>query len=520
MVYDYSEQLNRIHLWAEACLEQSFLSNELFQQLELPVNQLNISSQDSDDLKPLFVAFLGGTGVGKSSLLNRLAGEAIARAGIERPTSREVTLFHHSSLKLNDLPAGVASTSVTLKLHHDDNNRQIIWLDMPDFDSIDSGNQQQVLEWLPYIDILIYVVSPERYRDRKSWELLLAEGGKHAWLFVMNHWDQALSEQYQDLQHQLTLAGFKDPMMFKTSCLINEGDDFADLVRHIQSLSGHLQRQLIIQHQEQRRYQALINWLELSREFILAAEISKWRASADEIWQQAAMSLQQGLEWSLLETSQMVAASTGPLKQLDIWDAWAQTRLEDGLDDIALSANEYRVPIKPIRHELQNIRIKASKLIHHECEVALRKSLSLPGNRLQRVLLFVTGVAEVLLPLLAMAVVSYQVFVGYYQSSIENKSYLGAEFAIHSSLLIGLTWLVPFFLHRKLQPSRETTALSGLKSGTEIALHLIGEEIAKICQVQSEQQEKHLQQLKAFKHECLPYTQTKFKDSQIMRMLN
>jgi Uma2 family endonuclease len=42
----------------------------------------------------------------------------------------------------------------------------------------------------PHIDVLVYVVSPERYRDNKAWQLLLAEGGKHAWIFVLNQSDR------------------------------------------------------------------------------------------------------------------------------------------------------------------------------------------------------------------------------------------------------------------------------------------------------------------------------------------
>ena len=36
--------------------------------------------------RPLVVGLFGGTGVGKSSLLNRLAGSDIARTGVVRPT--------------------------------------------------------------------------------------------------------------------------------------------------------------------------------------------------------------------------------------------------------------------------------------------------------------------------------------------------------------------------------------------------------------------------------------------------
>ena len=30
-------------------------------------------------------------------------------------------------------------------------------------------NKDIVMQWLPFVDVLIYVVSPERYRDNKAW---------------------------------------------------------------------------------------------------------------------------------------------------------------------------------------------------------------------------------------------------------------------------------------------------------------------------------------------------------------
>src|SRR6516164_10833099 len=49
--------------------------------------------------RPLLVVLLmGGTGVGKSTLLNALAGGTIAQASYTRPTTRDPVVYYHESL--------------------------------------------------------------------------------------------------------------------------------------------------------------------------------------------------------------------------------------------------------------------------------------------------------------------------------------------------------------------------------------------------------------------------------------
>ena len=232
------------------------------------------------------------------------------------------------------------------------------------------------------------------------------------------------------------------------------------------------------------------------------------------------MNLQQGLEWSLQENAQFVAENIGPLRPLAIWDAWAQSRFDDALDDIALSAIEYGFPHNILRNDFLPVRKSAGKMFHHECELALRRALANPGNRWQRVSMLVAKLAETLLPLLAMAVVGYEVFVGFYQSSVEERAYLGVEFAIHSGLLIGLSWLIPFYLHRKLQPSRKTTAINGLHHGAKVAFHSHQQEIDQVCLKQAELHNYHLDQLTKFKQVCLKEEGSVINNSDIERMLS
>ncbi|HEY8094690.1 MAG TPA: GTPase, partial [Methylobacter sp.] len=203
MAYDYSSLVDTTKRWTEQALTAGWINADAAKQLS------DVDARSPDTLfnhngsRPLIVAFMGGTGVGKSSLLNRLAGKAIARAGVERPTSREVTLYHHHSVAIKHLPEQLPLAQIKTAEHDNESRKHVVWIDMPDFDSTEQSNKHQVLEWLPHIDVLIYVVSPERYRDEKAWRLLLAEGGKHAWLFVLNQWDRGLTEQYEDFKHQL-----------------------------------------------------------------------------------------------------------------------------------------------------------------------------------------------------------------------------------------------------------------------------------------------------------------------------
>ncbi len=47
----------------------------------------------------LVITLMGGTGVGKSTLLNALAGGAIAQASFQRPTTRDPVVYYHEAIQ-------------------------------------------------------------------------------------------------------------------------------------------------------------------------------------------------------------------------------------------------------------------------------------------------------------------------------------------------------------------------------------------------------------------------------------
>ena len=505
MAYDYSEMLACAQDWAKQAVSEGCLSAESAQAL------LNIEQRSPEQLfavsaasqsRPLIVAFMGGTGVGKSSLLNRLAGQAIARVGVERPTSREVTLYQHRSLSIQHLPPGLPLESINISQHDDAEKNHIVWIDMPDFDSVELSNKRLVLEWLPHIDVLVYVVSPERYRDNKAWQLLLAEGARHAWLFVMNQWDRGQAVQFDDFKRQLLAVGFADPLMFRTSCSEPEGDDFAALLSQLTTLNAQHGVEQLSQRVEALQKQQLKQNLQQVHATLSAQNFSALTQALESFWHQKTATIQVGLGWSLQQLAKNWALHLGQQSAGNWWDDWAQGRFEDILDELVQLAEENHIPVRPLKIALQNVRSQAGKKIVQHTETQGRQALLNPGSGLRRFLIRLTAIAETLLPILAMTIVGYQVFMGYYHSAADATAYLGVDFAVHSVLLIGLSWLMPFFLHKKLQPSLEKAAFQGLNKGLAQSLSQTAIEVNDILQQQQRLQMQLRQQLTALIDQC------------------
>lgn len=456
------------------------------------------------------VAFMGGTGVGKSSLLNRLAGKPVAKTGVERPTSLEVTLYHHREITIQHLPEKLPLSSAKVAQHDDDSKKNIIWIDMPDFDSIERKNKELVLAWLPHIDVLIYVVSPERYRDDKAWRLLLAEGGRHAWLFAFNQWDKGYSEQFQDFQQQLQKAGFVEPIIFKTSCTnLGDPDEFNTLQAAINSLAT----EHTIKHLEQRNLE--LKKKELQQVLQRCAQVMGGDQCYQQIisawhhqWAKTKNLLLQGFIWPIRQLAGYYAEHAADLiantsnNSHSLWDDWAQTRFDDALDEFISHANDLNIPVSPLRKQFLPFRDKAPKIIQKNNELAVRQSLANPGNLLQRGFLKFVRFCEIVLPLASICWVGYQVFIGYYSSSITNDHYLGVDFAVHSGLLIAISWLAPFFLLKKLKPSLEKSALTGLNKGLNHAFDEIELLVTEAIKLTDEQHTAQRRQISEIIKQC------------------
>ena len=153
----------------------------------------------------LTIGLLGGSGVGKSTVMNALAGSEIASASHRRPHTDRVLIYTHEEtsplvprLPGEDLPW-------TLVAHRSDALRQVLLCDLPDFDSLLGEHRERVVQFLEHLDLLVWITSPEKYGDGRFYEFLAqVPKAKQNFLFVLNKTDllfqdESLEQGYQQL---------------------------------------------------------------------------------------------------------------------------------------------------------------------------------------------------------------------------------------------------------------------------------------------------------------------------------
>jgi hypothetical protein len=189
--------------------------------LEGLANDLGRQADALDVDRPVLVVMLmGGTGVGKSTLLNALAAGTVAQASFTRPTTRDPVVYFHESIKPDRLDP--ALRHCRLAPHDRPGLAQKVLVDTPDLDSNDLANRDKLERLLPVADVVLYVGSQEKYHDRLGWDLFLQQRRRRAFAFVLNKWDRCLHSTGsgvrpdEDLLHDLHAEGFQSPLLFRT----------------------------------------------------------------------------------------------------------------------------------------------------------------------------------------------------------------------------------------------------------------------------------------------------------------
>lgn len=205
------EIVERLTRWTaeETAWEPSRSCRALLKRVLSRVDSLRVRLE-----APLVVATFGGTGTGKSTLVNALIGRECARTGRQRPTTTRPLLIVHPSADLSSL--GFSTEDFDVSRVDAPLLQDIVVIDCPDPDTSEDeakgSNLQRLHQLLPHCDVLIYTSTQQKYRSgRVTDELGLASNGCRL-LFVQTHAE--LDEDIRDDWRRHLGAHYDVPEVF------------------------------------------------------------------------------------------------------------------------------------------------------------------------------------------------------------------------------------------------------------------------------------------------------------------
>jgi GTP-binding protein EngB required for normal cell division len=178
------------------------------------------------------LALAGGTGVGKSSVLNALAEEPVSPARALRPTTEQPLAWVADQARQELSPLFDWLGVERVVGHHRDDLAGVAILDLPDVDSVRIEHRAIVDALLPRIDAVAWVVDPEKYDDERL-HAYLRRLAPHAerMRFIFNKSDRLDPREQRmlvdDFRRRLEGDGIEQPLIDMVSAA--DGTGFDDL---------------------------------------------------------------------------------------------------------------------------------------------------------------------------------------------------------------------------------------------------------------------------------------------------
>ena len=180
------------------------------------------------------VALAGATGSGKSSIFNALSGTALATVGVRRPTTAHAMACSWGEESAEDLLDWLQIP----RRHALPNDPAmdaaldgLVLLDLPDHDSTELDHRMEVDRLVQLVDMLIWVVDPQKYADAAIHDRYLRPLAQHAdvMMIILNQVDKLTIDQREqclsDLRRLLNSEGLPKVPVMAVSALTGEGID-------------------------------------------------------------------------------------------------------------------------------------------------------------------------------------------------------------------------------------------------------------------------------------------------------
>lgn len=181
------------------------------------------------------VALAGSTGSGKSSLFNALVGFDISTVGVRRPTTSHPVACAWSpgsDAVLDWLEVSQRHRTTRhseLDADHSSELDGLVLLDMPDHDSRERSHRLDVDRLVVKVDMLVWVVDPQKYADDALHTdyLRRLQGHDDVLVVVLNQADRLHAgeseEVLEDLRALLSRDGLPEATLLMTSALTGDG---------------------------------------------------------------------------------------------------------------------------------------------------------------------------------------------------------------------------------------------------------------------------------------------------------
>lgn len=228
------------------------------------------------------VGFFGATGSGKSSLLNAVTGVEIARVAHRRPTTSQALAAIVDDPKgtlVDDAHALLDWLEISERhiVNHHTGAPGVIYVDLPDFDSVEKSNREVAERLAERVDVLVWVTDPEKYADGILHAEFVRKFAAHeaVTLAVLNQADRLSADDReqvrQSLEDLMKADGLRDVKALTVSAMTGSG--LEDLRAECERVAGRKNAALVrIQADldaEARRSAALLGATETKKSFVV-----------------------------------------------------------------------------------------------------------------------------------------------------------------------------------------------------------------------------------------------------------